>query len=73
MNAIAVLAAHAGWLETSWSPWLVLFIATILGIMIGGIVKAKIWFAVGLMGAVAGFFMGLLLFGIFAAATTKAD
>ena len=73
MSGIAHLAAHFGWLATSWSPWVILVAATILGFIAGGIVKRHVWFAVGLMGSVGGFFMGLLLFGLIAATTDFAE
>lgn len=73
MQGIAVLAGQLGWLSTSWSPWVVLAVALILGICVGGIVQKKIWFAVGLMGVVAGVFLGLFLFSIMAATTNHAE
>ena len=70
--AISVLSAEMGWMEKSWSPWVVLVIAVILGIAAAMIVHKTIWIAVGLAGIVAGFFLGMFLFSLMAASTNHA-
>jgi len=73
MDLIVVFAAHMGWLATSWSPWVVLVVAILIGMIVGGIIAKAVWFAVGLVGIVAGCCLGLFLFGIMAASTNHAE
>ena len=72
MDGIAHLAAHMGWLSTSWSPWVVLAVAMLLGLMVASIVVKIIWVLVGIAGITAGFFLGLFTFGLIAATTGHA-
>ena len=73
MELIVHFAAHMGWLAASWTPWVVLLVAILIGAPIGLIVTRAIWFAVGIVGIVAGCCLGLFLFGIMAASTGHAS
>ena len=73
MDACAHFAGWMGWLTTSWSPYVVLAVAIFLGLLVGNIVARTIWFAVGLLGIVAGFSLGTIIFAIIAATTGYAN
>ena len=73
MDAVAHFAGWMGWLTTSWSPYVVLGVAIFLGLLIGNIVARTVWFAVGLLGIVAGLALGTIIFAIVAASTGHAN
>ena len=73
MDGVAHFAGWMGWLSTTWSPYVVLAVALILGIIAGGIVAKFIWIAVGLSGIIAGGFFGFFIFYLMAATTNHAE
>ena len=68
-DAVAHFAGWMEWYTTSWSPYVVAAVAIFLGFLVGNIVARKIWFAVGLLGIVAGLSLGTMIFAIIAATT----
>ena len=73
MDGIALLAGYMGWLSTSWSPYVILAVAIMIGLCVAGIVVKAIWILVGIAGITAGFFFGLFIFGLMAASTNHAE
>lgn len=63
MDLCAWGAAEMGWLSSSWMPYVVLAVAIILAIIVGSLIRRAIWFAVGLVGIVAGASFGVVLWG----------
>ena len=59
----------AGWMVSTGGLIAVLVVGAILGILVGILIKRKIWIMISLLGLAAGFWGGTLIFALIASAT----
>ena len=64
MGAIIAACLALGWMATSTGTIVTLIVAPIVGIIAGIIIRRNVWLMIGLLGLVAGFFSGALVFAL---------
>jgi len=66
---VTSLGLAMGWMNTTGGLIAVLAVGAVLGIGLGIVVKRRIWIMIALLGLVAGFFSGALVFALISSAT----
>jgi len=61
MFVVVLFSATWGWASSNAGFWTTMALALVAGIAVGCIVRRQIWITVGLLGAIGGFFGGILL------------
>ena len=69
MGAIIAACLALGWMATSTGTIVTLIVAPIVGIIAGMIIRRNVWLMIGLLGLVAGFFSGALVFALISTAS----
>ena len=69
MGAIIAVCLALGWMATSTGTIVTLIVAPIVGIIAGIIIRRNVWLMIGLLGLVAGFFSGALVFALISTAS----
>lgn len=69
MGAIIAMCLALGWMATSTGTIVTLIVAPIVGIIAGIIIRRNVWLMIGLLGLVAGFFSGALVFALISTAS----
>jgi len=57
-----ILFSIMGWMDGTLGFWLCIAIAVAIAVAVGAITFRLVWLAIGLLGIIAGLFIGLLLF-----------
>ena len=69
IGTVSTLCLAFGWMNVTWAMVVCFIVAIALGVLAGCIVRRNMWALVGLMGLVAGFFGGMMLFAAINAAS----
>ena len=69
MGAIIAVCLALGWMATTTGTVITLLVAPIVGLITGIIIRRNVWLMIGLLGLVAGFFSGALVFALISTAS----
>lgn len=64
MGVVLSLSLAFGWMVTTTGTIISCVVAVLLGVIIGMVIRRNIWIMIGLLGLVAGFFSGSLVYAL---------